>query len=626
MMKRKSTLENALPIVAAAYAERLGVKISIGGDVAYTDGESINLPVIPENAPQAQAVWGYLAHEGAHIRFTDFGVQRRPGIHSELVNVIEDMRIERLMIRTYPGTAETLLETCEYMIQAGHYQVPKPGSHPAQVLSAFCLYYLQAKGVDQPPLLPILAEAEATIKADFPPTVVAAIVGLLDEAIAECDSTQSASDYADKLLALIKEQEEQQEQEQGGGDGDGDNQDQDQDQGDGESQSQGDEDGDQQAGDQQGSDSSGDSDDQQAGQSGQGKQDDSSESKDQNASSDQSEQSDSSSGSQGQGGSDDEQQGESQQQSDQAGQSGSAQEQSQNAGESQSISEQLEQAGPEDLMGDPRDALKSDLQASNQQPIQDGAIKAVPAVQAVDPKPNGEGLAYAAQASSGIRQRLWGLVQSSQRKGSRNARSGRRISATRLARTKAGETKVFERREAKQAPNTAIHILVDMSGSMGGPSYMRAREAGLAIALALQGIPGTNPAVTFFDGIPYNGGLSARLRAGLKHGERVDIDRFNVDAYGSTPMADALWYAANELRKCKEERKLIVCITDGEPDCISSTQNILALCEESGYEAIGIGISSTSVERLFKKSIVINNVNELRSTLFQLMENALAAA
>lgn len=622
-MRRKSTLENALPIVAAAYAEKFGVKISIGGNVAYTDGESINLPVIPENAPQAQAVWGYLAHEGAHIRFTDFSVQRRPGIHSEMVNIIEDMRIERQMIRTYPGTAETLLETCQYMIQAGHYQVPKPGSHPAQVLSAFCLYYLQAKGVDQPPLLPILAVAEATIKADFPSTVVSAIVGLLDEAIAECDSTQSAADYADKLLALIKEQEEQQEQEQGDGDGDGDNQDQDQDQGDGESQSQ------DQGGDNNGDGGNQDQDDQ--GQSsGDGEsqsQDDQGQSRDQNASSDASEQSDNSSGTQGQGSdADSEQQGESQQQSDQAGQPGSAQEQSQNAGESQSISEQLEQAGPEDLMGDPRDALKSDLQASNQQPFQNGAIKAVPAVQTVDPKPNGEGLAYAAQVSSGIRQRLWGLVQSSQRKGSRNARSGRRISATRLARTKAGETKVFERREAKQAPNTAIHILVDMSGSMGGPSYMCAREAGLAVALALQGIPGTNPAVTFFDGIPHGDGLSPRLRAGLKHGERVDIDRFNVDAYGSTPMADALWYAANELRKCKEERKLIVCITDGEPDCIGSTQNILALCEESGYEAIGIGISSTSVERLFKKNIVINNVNELRSTLFQLMENALTAA
>lgn len=620
-MKRKSTLENALPIVAAAYAEKFGVKISIGGNVAYTDGESINLPVIPENAPQAQAVWGYLAHEGAHIRFTDFGVQRRPGIHSELVNIIEDMRIERQMIRTYPGTAETLLETCEYMIQAGHYQVPKPGSHPAQVLSAFCLYYLQAKGVDQPPLLPILAEAEATIKADFPPTVVSAIVGLLDEAIAECDSTQSASDYADKLLALIKEQEEQ--QEQGGGDGDNQDQDQDQDQGDGESQSQ-----------DQGGDNNGDgesqSQDDQGQSSGDGEsqsQDDQGQSHDQNASSDASEQSDNSSGKQGQGSdADSEQQGESQQQSDQAGQSGSAQEQSQNAGESQSISEQLEQAGPEDLMGDPRDALKSDLQASNQQPYQNGPIKAVPAVQAVAPKPNGEGLAYAAQVSSGIRQRLWGLVQSNQRKGSRSARSGRRINTTRLARTKAGETKVFERREAKQAPNTAVHILVDMSGSMRGPGCMRAREAGLAIALALQGIPGTNPAVTFFDGLPYEGGLSARLRAGLKHGERVDIDRFNVDAYGSTPMAEALWYAANELRKCKEERKMIVCITDGDPDCLSSTQSVLALCEESGYEAIGIGIISTSVKTLFKKHIVINNVNELRSTLFQLMENALTAA
>lgn len=618
MKKQKQTLQNALPIVAAAYSEKFGVDITIGGNVAYTDGKSINLPVIPDNAPQAQAVWGYLAHEGAHIRFTDFSVKRRPGIHSDMVNIIEDMRIERLMIRAYPGTAETLLETCDYMVSAGHYQMPESGMHPAKILSSYCLYYLQAKGVGQPPLLPILAKTETVIKSDFPAKMVVGIQELLDEAIIKCDSTQSASAYADKLLALIKDIEEDgsDQNDQDGQSQQGDDQNDQQDSSsDQQSQSQGgdqgDEDDDQQAGDQQGSDSSGDSDDQQAGQSGQGKQDDSSESKDQNASSDQSEQSDSSSGSQGQGGSDDEQQGDSQQESQSSSGAGGSKQ--------QSISEQLEQAEQDDLIGDPRDALKRDLQAANQEPHGNEDTRSVPKAEGVS-KGCASSLRDAKSVSAGIRQQLWGMVQASQRTARLNTRSGRRINTSRLARVKAGETKVFVKPALKTSPNTAVHILVDMSSSMASGAYIHAREAGLAIALALESIPGVNPAVTFFDSE-----FEPRLRQGLKHGERVEPANFDVRPSGTTPMAEAIWYAAHELIKCKEERKLIICITDGQPDNFAATQKVIGLCSDSGFELIGVGIAEPSVNRLFANSIVINQAKDLRSTLFKLMESSLVA-
>ncbi len=58
----------------------------------------------------------------AHVRFTDFGVERRRGLHAELSNVLEDCRIERAMMELFPGTSQTLNEVARYMAQAGHYE------------------------------------------------------------------------------------------------------------------------------------------------------------------------------------------------------------------------------------------------------------------------------------------------------------------------------------------------------------------------------------------------------------------------------------------------------------------------------------------------------------------------
>ena len=47
----RSTIYNALPIVAAAYGEKFGVKVKIGSDMAYTDGKTIVVPNVPADYP-----------------------------------------------------------------------------------------------------------------------------------------------------------------------------------------------------------------------------------------------------------------------------------------------------------------------------------------------------------------------------------------------------------------------------------------------------------------------------------------------------------------------------------------------------------------------------------------------
>lgn len=53
----------------------------------------------------------------------------------------------------------------------------------------------------------------------------------------------------------------------------------------------------------------------------------------------------------------------------------------------------------------------------------------------------------------------------------------------------------------------------------------------------------------------------------LRHGEKLTA-RFPEIAYGMTPMAESLWWVMQQMCLLRENRKIILIITDGEPDSI----------------------------------------------------------
>lgn len=72
-MKSNRSLNQAFPIVAAALGDKLGVKVRVGGQDAHTDGNIIQVPAYDGDDPGYREVaWGYLAHEAAHVRYTQF--------------------------------------------------------------------------------------------------------------------------------------------------------------------------------------------------------------------------------------------------------------------------------------------------------------------------------------------------------------------------------------------------------------------------------------------------------------------------------------------------------------------------------------------------------------------------
>ena len=218
------------------------------------------------------------------------------------------------------------------------------------------------------------------------------------------------------------------------------------------------------------------------------------------------------------------------------------------------------------------------------------------------------------------------MVQSSQDNRNHAKRHGLRVATHRLAASQAGESRLFIQRQPRIAPNAAVHLLVDISGSMGKPigegnrKYFHvANEAALALAMALEGIPGVVPAVSYFPGIHQEVSIALLPKQSVRHRAAC----FDQKPRGCTPMAQAMWFAANSLLAQKQKRKLMIVLTDGDPDDWAATHDIVDRCRRSGFELLGIGIQTRSVERFFPRSIVINDVKDLKRELFEVTQQLL---
>lgn len=92
-----------------------GIRVTMQGStplVEYKNGKisRLNLPPLPDDADPKLlvAMQGYLDHEVAHIHFTDWPaterIQRYERRLASMVNLIEDIRIEKLIPEMFPGS------------------------------------------------------------------------------------------------------------------------------------------------------------------------------------------------------------------------------------------------------------------------------------------------------------------------------------------------------------------------------------------------------------------------------------------------------------------------------------------------------------------------------------------
>ncbi|HEY6874189.1 MAG TPA: VWA domain-containing protein [Geobacteraceae bacterium] len=145
MTPKISTVIGGLRIALQALGEKMGVTLRIEGDQAYTNGSEIIIPTLPPDDHKAALLArGYVDHEAAHVRHSDF--ERDMGTWGEL---IEEVYIEKKQCADYPGCAVNLRDMVAILKhENGSFRGAK--SQPMSLLTSWLICRGRAAVLGQP--------------------------------------------------------------------------------------------------------------------------------------------------------------------------------------------------------------------------------------------------------------------------------------------------------------------------------------------------------------------------------------------------------------------------------------------------------------------------------------------
>lgn len=563
-------LINALPLVADALGRKYGVKVLIGGSTAYTDGKNIHLPSLPLDADETvlNLARGYLDHEAAHLRITDFAAladARLTDVEKHVWNILEDFMVEKKLGDIYPGCRQNFAWLIRHLFLPETDANEQETSSPANDIFSWLLLSLRSLVVPE-----LRKEQERLAKGieQAYPGLLQELEPLVRDVPTSCTSTLTCIEAARRIVRLLNDYASQHEAENNQG-------------------------------------------------------------------------------------------------PNEAGKkppSGTATSTDPCSEAPISTAPDIEDSG---LTGETSqgncpeatsqksvhagDALK-DVLAGAGLPNQDIGSLAGRRLEGVNQRKGGEQLTVAMPmpftgqaltekevsdirgATAALRTRLTALFQSEIHVRNHIGRTGR-IDRRRVARLATGETRIFGKFGKKQAVNTAVHILMDVSGSMQSQNKITlACHASFALAHALHLVSGIGVAVTAFP----NGTRPGEERITrswstvvpvLAHKQRLHT-RFNIQSNGMTPMAEAVWWVMQQLCALKETRKVLLILSDGEPDSVEEAKAALHTCLTHGIEVYGIGIQDKAIRALLsgKKARVIYDLNELAPAMFELLQTGLLNA
>ncbi|MCF0254463.1 MAG: VWA domain-containing protein, partial [Duodenibacillus sp.] len=228
-------------------------------------------------------------------------------------------------------------------------------------------------------------------------------------------------------------------------------------------------------------------------------------------------------------------------------------------------------------------------------------------------------LARARADSARLARGLLGILQSRARSSSYAACSGGRLRTQDLWRWLAGSQKVFERRRERRQADTAVHVLLDASGSMSGAEIEIGLRASLALVCALSAVKRVSPALSTF-----STEFEPVIGHGCKRLARAAKAIGAIKASGGTNLVAALANAALRLRQTGARRLVMLVCTDG----IADDRGLAAELERQGFVLYGIGIgrgTAQSVRAIFPRSAVIASIGDLQPALFGFAREALLA-
>ena len=201
-----NSIMRSLPLVAGVLGKRYGVEVKVGGSKAFTNGKCIQLPALPDTATanQLALIRGYIDHESAHIRHTNFRVFKQcvTPLEKHICNIFEDWRIEKAISKSFPGCRVNLNWLITYHFSKA---TKLPADKPKLILDYLLL---RVRSWDVPTVGKSLALYERALDKQYVGLRVQ-LDAVLDELQLKAKSTRCCLGYARKIIDLIKDESTQ---------------------------------------------------------------------------------------------------------------------------------------------------------------------------------------------------------------------------------------------------------------------------------------------------------------------------------------------------------------------------------------------------------------------------------
>ncbi|OUO55309.1 hypothetical protein B5F76_01490 [Desulfovibrio sp. An276] len=560
-MNRTKDIGQALPLVASMLGDKLGVKVQTRGfDTACTDGDTIYIPPLPMDGEEEMLglINGYIDHEAAHIRFTDFQAVKAANLSPTgffIWNAIEDWRIEHELVKRYPGCRRHF----DWLIRHMFMEQGKDGEMPSFPVLNYIL--LTLRSWDVPDLLAQCDKYAAVISGLWG-SLKKDLDAILEDIPDHCRSTHDSISFTHRILHLLEQKSKEEHF----------------------------------APNHNNSAQHSDSKDNASRRkqeaihtSASNHQTDPPSTHSSTISNDST--TPSSSNTTPANPDSDKSQGE-------------------------NLLKQCLEATADELPENLDEKLSAQLTANAN--TTHGMRLAVVSPTQTTPLPDAL-LKETQTTSRAMGMKLQALLQAQTLKRNSLGRRGR-TDGHHLYRLATANPRVFLQSNPVEDTDTAVHILLDSSASMSSDMEL-ATAACYAVATALTRIPGLNVGITTFPG-QQTADLLPTVFPLKRHGKR--LRPMNVQASGSTPLAEALCWVATQMVPLKEKRKLILLITDGEPDDHILATKAIQRLQASNFEIGGIGIQSRVLGGFLPSSSeTITSLSELAPALYRILHKQL---
>lgn len=197
---------------------------------------------------------------------------------------------------------------------------------------------------------------------------------------------------------------------------------------------------------------------------------------------------------------------------------------------------------------------------------------------------------------------------------------GRALDTRRLVLTKTrSQPRVFGRKERIDDTNAVVHLLIDRSGSTQGPVYEEITKSALGLTVALEAYSEVETVISHFPS--HSPGFDSGIIVSKAPYESArDAAKSWPIAEGGTPLHHAYKGAALTFLASQKERRILIAITDGEPDCASEARSARAFVSSLGIEIYGIVVSSKAYPLdLFDDSEKVRLASEVPAAISRLV-------